>query len=112
MTTEGPATTRHHTTAAGPVARGDDWRTHAACLNLDPNFMFGARHRSESLHICRRHCPVLAQCEAHARRLRPAPTDCVMGGIAWRMYADRLDHTTADPAAAGRCRRCTPAGTP
>lgn len=112
MHTQGPATTARRTAAAGPIARGDDWRTQGTCLNFDPDFMFGLRRRPEALHICRSHCPVRAQCEAYARRLKPAPTDCVMGGIAWRMYADRVDAATVPATPAATCRLCAPAGTP
>jgi hypothetical protein len=73
MRSPGPATTRHHTSAAGPAMRRD-WRDQALCLHLDPDFMFGARARAEALHICRRHCPVLNDCQAYAQALRPAPT--------------------------------------
>jgi hypothetical protein len=105
MRSPGPATTRHHTTAAGPAMRRD-WRDQALCLHLDPDFMFGARARAEALHICRRHCPVLNDCQAYAQALRPAPTDCVMGGVAWRLYADRITTPSIAAQPAESCRLC------
>ena len=76
---------------AGPEPpRTDDWRNHAACRrpDVEPELWFTRKTRAQALHICQLHCPVLKTCQLFARNLRPAPTDCVMGGIPWRAYYD------------------------
>lgn len=104
--TTGPAVTGGDWRTAGPVHHGYNWRDDATCRRQDPDLWFSAKHRGEALHVCLTHCPVLAQCQQFAEQLRPAPTDCVMGGVAWRMYADRITDTSARPPVVAFCRLC------
>lgn len=103
--TTGPAVHHADWRAAGP-ARGVDWSRHAACRRLHPDFVFKARNRAEALHICHRHCPVLQRCHDFTLSLTPPPTDCVMGGLPWRMYHDRPSELTSAPVHVDRCRLC------
>lgn len=43
------------------------WREQARCRGLSVLFD-GKEYRNEAVHICRRHCPVLAECAAWAAR--------------------------------------------
>lgn len=59
----------------------DGWWSRGACRSEDPELFFRESDRSEALHICRRHCPVLAECKADARAL--SPRHGVQAGEAW-----------------------------
>lgn len=94
------------TGVAGVGTAARDWRRRAACLELGYDFFFEAAHRAEALHVCRSHCPVLPDCLAFTQRLRPVPSDCVMGGRTWPvMYRDRRTAVTHPAASCPLCRR-------
>lgn len=66
--------------------RGDDWRTRAACRDQPGAWDGDATpdDRAHAMTVCLNDCPVLTQCDAFARSIRPD------GGVwAGRIIADR-----------------------
>ena len=103
--------------------RGADWQLRAACRvtrdGIDPEWWWPvpagpAADAARALHICRTHCPVLAQCRQAARNSPPThPT--VLGGVRYVVDPARHYHRTV-PATNGAgteradgCPYCTPA---
>lgn len=67
--------------------RGTHWEDRAACAHpqVDPEWFWPVEHGMAAsttrlaVHICRRHCPVLAQCRQDVTDV-PPPDPCVAGG--------------------------------
>ena len=67
--------------------RGEHWGDRAACAGpkVDPEWWWPVEHTLAAantrlaVHICRRHCPVRAQCDAAARQV-PQRHPVVVGG--------------------------------
>lgn len=88
-----------------------DWRPHGACgqEDEDPDLFFSeaGSSRSEALHVCLCHCPVLEQCHADAEE--HPPVSGVQGGVAYGRYRIPLGWETR---IVPTCRRCPqPIGT-
>lgn len=56
------------------------WQKRAAC-RLDPDMWFDGAARADAVHVCRRHCPVLAECKEWADSVETVGG--VFGGIAY-----------------------------
>lgn len=70
------------------TGRGEHWTTQAECRHNPDAFFAGdgqAHWRPrEALHVCRAHCPVLAQCGAYAQTQTPADrVSLILGGVAY-----------------------------
>lgn len=57
-----------------------DWTRQAACRHF-PELFCDSGHQKDAVHICRQHCPVLAECAAEAAGQRNV--EIVVGGEAW-----------------------------
>ena len=64
----------------------------ALCRNFLPEIWQAPEESLKARHLCVRHCPVLAQCQAWARQQRWH--ECVVGGDRW---APRGDTPAARP---------------
>lgn len=94
----------------------DDWREEAQCREYDPEWWTGD-HQSGfhkrclhalALHICRHHCPVLAQCEAWARPRTEEFVGMVIAGVLWdeRVVSGRRWPVPVALEIPTRSRRC------
>lgn len=90
-----PSTTVTHSPDKG-FERGDDWRQAAACAHDDNPSAWDPEatpaDRAHAMTVCLNDCPVIDQCDALARRLRPE------GGVwAGRNIPER-SHKKGQPA--------------
>lgn len=91
-------------TAVDPYA----WERQAACAkSSDPDLWFAdnQRGRATAVHICQRHCPVLAQCEA--RRIADPQPYSVQAGVRYTDDPIRPEPAWHQPKPSGRnCGIC------
>jgi hypothetical protein len=61
---------------------GRNWRTHAPCGD-EPDLWFTGRATLDQIaaHVCRRHCPVLLECQADTALT--TPNAGVWAGVVW-----------------------------
>lgn len=80
-----------------PRRRGSaDFMDEALCRRFDPLIWDLADEAQRARHLCVRHCPVVSECRAWARRFRWH--ECVVGGERW---APRGDTPAARPVGGG-----------
>lgn len=88
--------------AHGLSILADEWVLRAACRSEDPDLFFRESSRLEALHVCRRHCPVLAECKADAAAF--PPRHAVQAGEAWSAKGTPLYGGVLKPVS--WCHRC------
>ncbi len=84
--------------------RAEDWRAQGKCRDHDPDVWFEAKTRTEAMHICRTHCPVVEKCLRDA--LECPPKDGVQGGVAFNN--DRKPYPAWYWQPARTCKACVP----
>lgn len=105
------AHTRHGSQYGLDTARDEHWTRQAACRHNPDRFFArdGQAHwrPRDELHICRVHCPVLAQCRAYGETQAPGDrVSVILGGVAYdcRGLPAREGRWSSMPITCADCR--------